>query len=339
MGHNLYVQNGKASMMYYGEKPWHGLGQEVNRPASAAEALAAAMLDYEVVKQPVYACIGKLTHTVPNRYAVVRRDLLGSKNCPIYGVVGKAYTPLQNRQAFEFFDPIVGDGAAIYHTAGALGQGEHVWILAKLPGYIRIAGDDIAEKYLLLSNSHDGKTSVQVKFTPIRVVCQNTLTLALERGSAVRVRHTKNVVEKLRDTPTTLGIINQGFDTFEEIYRQMAQRQLDSRALSAYLRAVFPEPKTDSKSARQVARRHRYWAEHFFAEGKGNQSAGVRGSLWAAYNGVTEYIDHHKGAKTPERHLYFVWFGAGYETKARAFEIAASMLGGSLPAPSQGLPN
>jgi phage/plasmid-like protein (TIGR03299 family) len=245
----------------------------------------------------------------------------------VYGVVGAHYTPLQNREAFQFFDPIVGEGAAIYHTVGALGNGEHVWILAKLPGHIHVVGDDIAEKYLLISNSHDGKSSVRVKFTPVRVVCQNTLTMALKRGSVVRVAHTKSVVDNLKNAREMLGIINSGFQEFEVLYTKMADLLVDSSLLDRYLRAVFPDPENhDGEKAREIAGQHRAWAEHFFAEGRGNQEKGVKGTLWAAYTGVTEYVDHHRGKKTSEQHLYSVWFGAGYQIKSRAFESAVGLL-------------
>ena len=179
MSHNLLMQNGQASMFYINEVPWHGLGTRLDKPATAHEAITAARLDWKVVKLPLFA--GSKRIPVTDRFAVVRRtgDLIQHTD-PVLGVVSHEYTPLQNQQAFQFFDPIVGQNAAIYHTAGALGKGERVWILAQLPGHIRVAGDDITEKYLLLSNSHDGKSSVTIKFTPVRVVCQNTLTLALK---------------------------------------------------------------------------------------------------------------------------------------------------------------
>lgn len=181
MAHELEIRNGKASMMYVGDLPWHGLGTALQKPATATEAIKAAKLDWEVVKTPVYACVGNNRLVPTDSFAVVRSDMVDKPECEVLGVVGKDYTPLQNRDAFSFFDPIAGEGAAIYHTAGVLAGGRRVWMLAKLPGETRVIGDDISHKYLLLFNSHDGSGAVGVKFTPVRVVCQNTLTMALQR--------------------------------------------------------------------------------------------------------------------------------------------------------------
>ena len=139
-----------------------------------------------MVKQPLYVKTGQNYRKAEDKYMMMRADQL--EKGPEFGIVSSDYTPLQNLEAFNFFDDIVGQGAAIFHTAGALGKGERVWILAKLPDSIRIIGDDVCDKYLLLSNSHDGRSSVQMKFTPIfAVVCQNTLTMALNQGRTVRI--------------------------------------------------------------------------------------------------------------------------------------------------------
>jgi phage/plasmid-like protein (TIGR03299 family) len=193
MAHELEIRNGEASMFYVNEVPWHGLGTRLSGPATAAEAIKAAKLDWTVAKVPLYAVQGETSVRVPDAYGVIREDLWGQPACPVLGIVGKHYTPLQNAEAFTFFDPIVGQNAAIYHTAGAIRDGERIWLLAKLPSQIVVVGDDVADKYLLLSNSHDGGSAVQVKFTPVRVVCNNTLTLALSSGPTIRVAHTRNM--------------------------------------------------------------------------------------------------------------------------------------------------
>lgn len=148
--HNLMILNGQASMFYIDETPWHGLGTRLNGPATAKEAIQAANLDWQVSKTPVFTTVNGQRLLVPDTFAVVRHDPL---NSPVLGVVSKDYTPLQNAEAFGFFDPIVGENAAIYHTAGALGQGERIWLLAKLPGQLRVVADDGADKYLLLASS------------------------------------------------------------------------------------------------------------------------------------------------------------------------------------------
>ncbi len=323
MAHNLLIQNGQASMFYVEEVPWHSLGTRLNKPATAQEAISAAKLDWPVIKLPLTA--GSKHIPVPDKFAVVRKTSnLVQKSDPVLGVVGKDYTPLQNRDAFRFFDPIVGQDAAVYHTAGALGNGERVWILAKLPGHIRVAKDDISEKYLLLSNSHDGKSSVQIKFTPVRVVCQNTLTLALNEGSVYRVIHHADVRAKLDNAHQMLGLITERFDEMEETFQQMARVKMDSNRLSEYLATVYPEVKEADKM--EMVKRDRSWSEFFFDQGKGNRLPGVAGSLWAAFNGVTEWVDHRKSRQNENQRLVSSWYGSSYQTKARAFTVASEKM-------------
>lgn len=330
MGHGFKINNGQISMFYVGDKPWHGLGMELKSPATAEEAIVAAKLDWQVGRQSLYLQQPKSEARIriEDKFAIVREDFLKEGEYPVLGIVGKEYTPLQNCEAFEFFDPIVGTGAAIYHTAGALGNGERVWILAKLPECIQVAGNDITDKYLLLSNSHDGNSSVQIKFTPIRVVCYNTLTMALSQGHNLTVRHGRNLHERLKNAERNLGIITERFDEIGDGFRAMARVKMNAEQVGEYFKLVFPDPansnldEKERQSALKIVQRNRTWSEYFFDQGKGNREKGVAGTLWAAYNGVTEYIDHRDTRQDDDRRLESIWFGEGYLTKARAFRIA-----------------
>lgn len=330
MAHNLHIENGKASMMYVDEPPWHGLGTRLDRPATAAEAIKVAGLDWEVVKKPLWAMDNTGRHKVPDRFAIVREDWFGTDN-PIFGIVGRDYTPLQNRTAFGFFDSIVGQGAAAYHTAGALGAGERVWILAKLPGNIQVIGDDITEKYMLLSNSHDGTSAVQVKFTPIRVVCQNTLTMALRDGQTVRIPHMRSLKARMDQTADLLGIVGRRFTGIETSFKAMATRRINAEQLDHYLQAVFPDPQdiTDERAMARMSTNRRLTVT-LFETGKGTDLPGVRGTLWAAYNAVAEFTDHRPpqrgNGSAQERRLEAAWFGEGCSAKVRAYREACALL-------------
>jgi phage/plasmid-like protein (TIGR03299 family) len=321
-------------MMYVGDPPWHKLGTAVRRAATAEEAITAASLDWEVAKLPLFATNGQHGVRVAGKYATVRADMVGRPDCGTFGIVDETYTPLQNREAFAFFDSIVRDQkAAIYHTAGALGRGERVWILAKLPDDIVVAGRDITNKFLLLTNNHDGRAGVRVMFTPIRVVCQNTLTLALSEGGVVSVPHLRDVHERLLKAAELLGVIRQRFDDLEETFNGFAAIQLGQEGLRKYLEAVFPDPHAPDERAVTRAASDRLWSEHFFAEGEGNREPGVAGTLWAAYNGITELVDHRVSTVgNPEatnpglRRLNNVWFGTGASVKARAYRVAVEFL-------------
>jgi phage/plasmid-like protein (TIGR03299 family) len=317
--HNLMILNGQASLCYLEETPWHGLGTRLHRPATAQEAIRAANLDWSVSKTPVFTTVHGQRLVVPDTFAIVRDDPLHS---PVLGVVSKDYTPLQNAEAFGFFDPIVGEHAAIYHTAGALGQGERIWLLAKLPGQMRVVGDDVADKYLLLANSHDGKGSIQIKFTSVRVVCQNTLTLAFGGGEFFRLVHTPDVKQRLKAAGQLLAQIRTRYTSMEEALQAMARVQVNSTRLTEYLTEVFQPSNPTDDAALIRAERNRDWAGHFFEEGRGNRLPGVRGTLWAAFNGVTELLDHRKTRQSPHQRLTSLWFGDNYRLKARAFALA-----------------
>jgi phage/plasmid-like protein (TIGR03299 family) len=319
MAHNI----NEGRMFYVGEKPWHGIGQELANPATAAEAIAAARLDYPIELQELFAANGS---PVFGRKAAVRKD-----SGVVVGVVGDRYQPIQNVDAFSFFDTLVGEGQAIYHTAGALGRGERIWILAKLPKDIILTREDVVEKYLVLMNSHDGTSSLRCFFTPVRVVCQNTLNMSLKDASkGVSIRHTGNLKSKVEDARRVLGITVSFYQQWELIAKQLIDVKLSVEKTESYFdKVVFGDEPVDEKSTQLMNRKSDLLS--LFEGGKGNKAPEVRHSLWAAYNAVTEYSDHYRTVrsveKDPSRRLNDAWFGAGADLKETAYDVALEFAG------------
>jgi len=194
-----------------------------------------------------------------DRY-LVWRDPTGSENSKVVlGSVGSRYVPLQNTDAFSFFDPFIRNGWASFHTAGALGNGERVWVQAKLRGQIVITPEDAVDKFLLLSNSHDGSGAVGIRFTPIRVVCQNTLNCALEGGSAViSVRHTRNIAENLKKAQAEelKHVVDKVVGDADILFRRMAGVRLMAADTDRILGAGVPSirnPKDSEQGPRTMA--------------------------------------------------------------------------------------
>lgn len=314
------------SMMYYGQVPWHGLGVELDHPATSAEAIQAAGLDWEVkcgnitvapddsFKKPV---------VIPEHFCTVRMD----KKIPL-GIVGRLYTPIQNAEAFSFFDEVIGEKKAVYQVAGALGKGETVWILAKLPEDIRIIGtDDIINKYLLLTNKHDGTMSLRMFFTPIRVVCQNTLSAALSArkgGEGVTLRHFPDIHKKADQAAKTLGIAIDYYKELSEAFNELARFEVKGETwLDDYIEAVMPTPSDKEPSTRLLNIRTEMKGRF---ESPSNSLPGIKHTAWAAYNAVTEYVDHvRKVPKTDTdktRHLSNIWLGSGAQIKESALYLA-----------------
>lgn len=204
--------------------------------------------------------------------------------------------------------------------------------MAKLRNDLEITRDDKVACFLLLSNAHDGTGSVQVKFTPIRVVCSNTLSEALSRGPSIRVAHTRDMPSRLEDTAhVVIATIQQHFTDLGNRFKAMLSVQMSDHTLKTYLRAVFQDPrraKDEKHYKRAVAQvqRDRDESERLFTRGKGNDLAGVRGSLWAAYNGVTEYVDFYRGQAQDTKWLENIWFGASSGIKERALDEALRIM-------------
>lgn len=324
------------SMFYHGEKPWHKLGKELGQVATAAEALTAAGLDWTVSKRPLFLMDGT---PVEDNFAVVRDD----KNAPL-GVVGNVYEPLQNKDAFSFFDAVVGSKEAIYHTAGSLRGGQYVWILAKLPGTIRVVNDDLVEKYLLLTNAHNGTKAARMLFTPIRVVCMNTHNVAirlaeadiarahragLEHTGSATMRHTSNLGAKVADVRKSLGIISMQYQVYEEAAKRLAMTQLTGEAWKSYLvsTGIVPAGKKDAELP-TATKKIIDEVTAMFDKGRGNDLPGVKHTAWGAFNAIVEFVDYKRSTNENDTRAKSVLFGSGSNMKQKAWDAALSLAGG-----------
>ena len=327
MSHNL----NEGRIFYVGTegKPWHGIGTALEKPATAKEAIQAARLDYTVEKSKMSVfCRDENGREIKvhDHYGIYRTDTHQSLGC-----VGEGYKVIQNSSSFDFFDTVVGEGKAIYHTAGALGRGERIWILAKLPGNMIISREDEVEKYLLLTNSHDGKSSLRMYFTPIRVVCQNTLNMSMKYAKdGISIRHTGNIEAKVEEAQRVLGIASLFYSDFEVAANRMADVKMSKEEVELFFnQIVYGDKKEDEVSTRSINQKNDLLG--LFENGKGNKLEGVRHSVWAAYNAVTEYADHHKSVRRekddPSLRLNSIWFGSGAMLKNRAYSQALEFAG------------
>ncbi len=296
--------------------PWHSLGTALVSPATSGEAMEAAGLNYTVVKKPLKEIVA-LDHSgdVSDRWATVRTD-----TGDFLGIVGNDYEPIQNSDAFGFFDHLVGSDEAIYETAGSIGRGERIWILAKLPGYIKVQGKDLVSKYLLLSNSHDGSSLVQMKLTPIRVVCNNTLTAALKGAGEINIRHTLNAAEDAEQALSLLGLSNSLYEQLEVVFNRMALKKITDKQLLDYMKALVPDNEDDGNE-KNLAIRNACLELH--ESGQGADLS--RGTLWGAFNCITEYTDHAM-ENTPANRLASIWSGRGEQMTQKAFRLAEQMM-------------
>lgn len=318
MAHELSEVNGVTEMFYAGKQPWHGLGKPVDNALTAEEAIDAAHLRWPVQKRRVYFKKDDGDFQATNRYATVRTDI----ELPL-GVVSESYKPIQNDEAFTFCDELVKSGDAKYITAGALNDGQRIWLLAQLPGHIRIKGDDIMNKFLLFHNSHNGRDGAEAMITPVRVVCQNTLALARAKSTVrVNIHHRGDVDRKVAEAREILGISINYFEKLTGMFKIFAERYLTGKEIKMYLDGVITSRSVYAENIKEkILELHE--------SGMGSEMA--RGTIWGVYNAVIEYVDHHRVDPTrkPDKYLNSTIFGKGADIKALAYEKAELMVIGN----------
>lgn len=219
------------NMFYVRETPWHGLGTEVQEAPDSREALRLAGLDWSVVQEPIY--IGR--KELVEGYKANIRD---SDRNPL-GVVTDRYRVIQNREAFAFTDSLLGEGVR-YETAGSLLGGRKVWMLARMPHEYIISGERISP-YLLFSNTHDGSGAVRVALTPIRVVCSNTLNLALATARrSWSMIHTGDIRSRMKEAEDTLFLAEQYMDSLGKEFEALRKKKLSDRQVMEYIEILLP---------------------------------------------------------------------------------------------------
>ena len=221
------------TMFYVRKTPWHGLGTRVAQALTSQEALIISGLDWEVSQQPIYTEQGQL---IPNYKANVRET-----DNQILGVVSDRYQVVQNHEAFEFTDELLGFDVR-YETAGSLQSGRRVWLLAKLPEKYIINGEKV-EPYVVFSNSHDGSAAVTVAMTPVRVVCQNTLNLALREAKRTwSARHTGNISGKLHEAQETLELAHGYMAELGREFDALSRIKMPDSKVISYVSELIPLP-------------------------------------------------------------------------------------------------
>lgn len=314
------MAHGIDTMFSVVKRPWHGLGTVLENAPSIEEGIKQAGLDWNVSLRPAITddsdSISLDTHKI-----VVRDDI----KQPL-GIVGNNYKVLQNSQAFNFFEPFVENEMASLETAGSLFNGKKVFVLAKIKSDNMVVDkNDEVEKYILLSNAHDGSQALRIGFTPIRVVCNNTLSAAENsmQSQLIKLTHKGNIVQSLSELRETMDLINQQFIATEEQYKYLARTNINKLDLHKYVKQVFSVKKLediikDYEEGKEIEEARKKLIarveEIFDLEPVHN--------AWTMYNSVNYYLNHERGRNLENRYNS-MWFGDSRRLDQKALELAS----------------
>jgi phage/plasmid-like protein (TIGR03299 family) len=304
MAHELETQNGVASFASFREPAWHGLGTVFTEEKNTAEMLAAANLNDWNVRLVDVEIPNTLTSDKNYSY-VVRTNPTDKLQVDVLGVVGERYHVLQNEDLFSFGDNIL-DGGGRWETAGSIRGGRVVFGSLALERETVLDPNGVADKvktYLLINTSHDGSIAIQASITPVRVVCANTLNLALggvgrKRNKGIKqsfkIRHTQTANGKVQIARETLGLANAYMDEFDKMAKAMIEKQITAQQFNDIILAAYPKPEKDSKGALKKWENKVDLINDIYT---GEFNGMIANTAWGAFNALTERLDWHRSAR------------------------------------------
>lgn len=283
------------TMMSVRETPWHGLGTIVQDAPTSADALHLAGLDWEVIPRPIQLCGGA---KIEGWKANVR-----DKDKEVLGIVSDKYSICQNKDAFDFTDNLIDSGDVRYETAGSLNKGRKIWLLAKMPT-TSVLGDEV-EPYLCFSNTHDGTGAIKVCMTPVRVVCNNTLNLALRTAKrAWSAKHMGNIDSKLKEARDCLRMANSYIDGLSDSAEEYAKKKITDEQIAEILDELFPRSKDASpREIKNIGKMKDNFMVCYYMP----DIAKFRGTAWGAINAMADMVDHAEPIRNTKNYRENNW--------------------------------
>lgn len=325
---------------------WHRMGIVTPDAKTSAETIRNAGLDWEVEKRPLFfehddiqmSPDGSgMTGSIIHREAYGYYGLVRDSDQRTLGVCQEGYEILQNRDAFGFLDELADKEELRYESAGSLKGGKVVWMLAQLPGAREVIPGDLNVPYLLLASSHDGSLSVRIQPTVIRVVCFNTLSMAINSGRAckyaAKVKHTVSMKARISRAITAIQTARDSFNEYVDTAAKMAQQPVNAERMTAYLHAVL-KINDPNNIATRTQNTLQTIIENFMVDAK-NRLQGMEESAWGAFNAVTQWADHQRGSRNTagdtadnasENRFHANQFGQGADLKTNAWNAAQELL-------------
>ena len=300
------------TMAYAGEVPWHGLGVPVSNDLTPAQMMQKAGLDWKVQE------VDNFIEFNGERKFTGQKSLVRETDGRILTNVGENWHPVQNETAFDFFSEYVLAGDMEMHTAGSLKNGKMIWALAKVKDSFELFKGDQVDSYLLFSNPHQYGKTIDVRFTPIRVVCNNTLTMSLGQEVAKSVSLNHRTAFDSESVKTALGIAHEKFTQYKEVAEFLGSKRFNEETLTNYIKEVFPNTNPNAKESGTVSRTAKTVLE-LVENQPGAEFA--EGSFWQAFNAVTYATDHVVGRGNDSR-LASAWFGVNQTRKLKALDLA-----------------